>query len=247
MKVELAQIKGRDGDTAYNLTRALEVIATCAVDTELLILPETYITGFPTKDNIAILAEPLNGPSIQSLHAAAKPMIQGRHIGRVVLVSGAASGIGAAIALRYCEEGASVALLDRDPESLKAQADAFISQGFTVAYAIADVGNFEQCQSACTQLGAQLGPIDTLINNAGISPKKDGKPCPIWQMEPKEWLNVVDVNLNGSFNLARLLTPSMVEKRFGRVVNMSSVAGSAYLPLVANQSCGNWAHSSSGG
>lgn len=160
-------------------------------------------------------------------------MIQGRHTGRVVLVSGAASGIGAAIALRYCEEGASVALLDRDPESLKAQADGLISLGFTVAYAIADVGNFEQCQSACTQLAAQLGPIDTLINNAGISPKKDGKPCPIWQMEPKEWLNVVDVNLNGSFNLARLLTPSMVEKRFGRVVNMSSVAGSAYLPLVA--------------
>ncbi|WP_426178482.1 nitrilase-related carbon-nitrogen hydrolase [Pseudomonas sp. TWRC1-2] len=72
MKVELAQIKGRDGDTAYNLTRALEVIATCAVDTDLLILPETYITGFPTKDNIANLAEPLNGPSIQRLHAAAK-------------------------------------------------------------------------------------------------------------------------------------------------------------------------------
>ncbi|KPW27361.1 hypothetical protein ALO59_00492 [Pseudomonas amygdali pv. mellea] len=48
MKVELAQIKGRDGDTAYNLTRALEVIATCAVDTELLILPETYTMPCPT-------------------------------------------------------------------------------------------------------------------------------------------------------------------------------------------------------
>lgn len=160
-------------------------------------------------------------------------MIQRRHAGRVVLVSGSASGIGAAIALRYCEEGASVALLDRNPESLKTQADDLINQGFTVACAVADVGNFKECQSACELLVEQLGPIDTLINNAGISPKKNGKPCPIWLMEPEEWLSVVDVNLNGSFNLARLVTPSMVERRFGRVVNMSSVAGSAYLPLVA--------------
>lgn len=160
-------------------------------------------------------------------------MIPGRHDNRVVLVSGAASGIGAAIALRYCQEGASVALLDRDPLALQAQADALSDQGFHVACATADVGDYQQCEVACTHMRERLGPIDTLINNAGISPKRDGRPCPLWQMEPEEWGNVVDVNLNGSFNLSRLLTPSMVERRFGRIVNMSSVAGSAYLPLVA--------------
>jgi (R)-amidase len=72
MKVELAQIKGRDGDTAYNLNKVLKVIATCAADTELLIFPETYVTGFPTRDTVAQLAEPLNGSSLAAVHAAAR-------------------------------------------------------------------------------------------------------------------------------------------------------------------------------
>lgn len=160
-------------------------------------------------------------------------MSQNRHQGRVVLVSGAASGIGAAIALRYCEEGAAVALLDRDADKVRAQAESLQAAGYRVSWQPADVADYAQCEAACRQLAETLGPIDTLINNAGISPKTDGKPAPIWQMSEQEWQRVVGVNLNGSFNLTRLLTPSMVERRFGRIVNMSSVAGSAFLPLVA--------------
>lgn len=160
-------------------------------------------------------------------------MISGRHNGRVVLVSGAAGGIGAAIARRYCEEGASVALLDLDPKALQEQGKALKSEGFNVAWHSADVGDFGQCEAACSNLAEMIGPIDTLINNAGISPKHDGKPAPIWQMTPSEWQRVVNVNLNGAFNLSRLLSASMVERRFGRIVSMSSVAGSAFLPLVA--------------
>ncbi|WP_323613387.1 SDR family NAD(P)-dependent oxidoreductase [Pseudomonas putida] len=160
-------------------------------------------------------------------------MIAGRHGGRNVLVSGAASGIGAAIAQRYCEEGATVALLDLNPHAVQMQGEALRAQGFKVVWQAADVGDFEQCQRACTRFSEEIGPIDTLINNAGISPKHDGKPAPIWQMSPEEWQQVVAVNLNGAFNLSRLLSPSMVEQRFGRIISMSSVAGSAYLPLVA--------------
>lgn len=72
-----------------------------------------------------------------------------------------------------------------------------------------------------------------MIDNAGISPKHDGKPAPIWQMTSTEWQRVVNVNLNGAFNLSRLLSVSMVERRFGRIISMSSVAGSAFLPIVA--------------
>lgn len=72
MNVELAQITGRDGDTAYNLARALKVIETCASETELLVLPETYLTGFPTRTNVAQIAEPLDGPSLKAIHQAAK-------------------------------------------------------------------------------------------------------------------------------------------------------------------------------
>lgn len=156
-----------------------------------------------------------------------------RHEGRVVLVSGAAGGIGAAIAERYCQEGAAVALLDLDPERLSAEAERLRSLGYRASWQPADVSDYAQCEAACAKLAQALGLIDTLINNAGISPKHDGEPAPIWQMSNKEWQQVVGVNLNGAFNLVRLLAPSMVEQRFGRIVSMSSVAGSAYLPIVA--------------
>ncbi|WP_282338095.1 carbon-nitrogen hydrolase family protein [Pseudomonas sp. PS02288] len=71
MKVELVQLAGRDGDTAYNLARTLQAIANSAPDTQLLVFPETHLTGFPTADNIAELAEPLDGPSIQAVQRAA--------------------------------------------------------------------------------------------------------------------------------------------------------------------------------
>lgn len=72
MKVELIQLAGRDGDTAYNLARTLEAIAACAADTDLVVFPETQLMGFPTADNIAALAEPLTGPSVQAIVQAAR-------------------------------------------------------------------------------------------------------------------------------------------------------------------------------
>lgn len=156
-----------------------------------------------------------------------------RHQGRVVLVSGAGSGIGAAIAQRYCEEGAAVAIVDADPERARAQAERLQGLGHRVAWRQADVADYGQCATACEQLAEALGPIDTLINNAGISPKHDGQPAPIWQMSAEEWGRVVGVNLNGAFNLSALLSRGMVERGYGRIVSLSSVAGSAYLPLVA--------------
>jgi len=71
MQVELVQLAGRDGDTAHNLAAALEAIAGCAAGTRLLVFPETYLTGFPTAENIAALAEPLDGPSLQAIRRAA--------------------------------------------------------------------------------------------------------------------------------------------------------------------------------
>ncbi|MFF7710134.1 3-oxoacyl-ACP reductase FabG [Pseudomonas sp. NPDC007930] len=156
-----------------------------------------------------------------------------RHQGRVVLVSGAGSGIGAAIAQRYAEEGAAVAVLDADPARAEQQALHLQQQGHRAAWWQADVADYGQCERACARLAEALGPIDTLINNAGVSPKHQGRAAPIWEMSAEEWNRVVGINLTGAFNLARLLSPGMVERRFGRIVSMSSVAGSAYLPLVA--------------
>lgn len=72
MKVELAQLEGRDGDTAYNLERTVQAIETAADDSQLLVFPETYLTGFPTVDNVARIAEPLEGEVIATVHRAAR-------------------------------------------------------------------------------------------------------------------------------------------------------------------------------
>lgn len=71
MQVELVQLAGRDGDTAHNLAAALRAIAGCAAGTRLLVFPETYLTGFPTAENVAALAEPLDGPSLRAVRRAA--------------------------------------------------------------------------------------------------------------------------------------------------------------------------------
>jgi (R)-amidase len=72
MKVELAQLAGRDNDTVYNLERALEAIAACAADTQMIVFPETHLMGFPSREALAETAEPLDGPTVSSVLAAAR-------------------------------------------------------------------------------------------------------------------------------------------------------------------------------
>lgn len=155
------------------------------------------------------------------------------HQCRVVLITGAAGGIGAAMAERYAQDGAAVGLVDFDAVAGMALAARLAQAGYRAHFSKADVGSYPECEAACHVIEAALGPIDTLVNNAGISPKHGGKPVPIWEMDPAEWQRVIDVNLNSVFNFARLLTPGMVERQFGRIVSMSSVAGKAYLDIVA--------------
>lgn len=81
MKVELVQLAGRDGDTAHNLAAALEAIAACAADTDLVVFPETHLMGFPSAENIAAVAEPLDGPTVQAVLRAAREHDVGVAIG----------------------------------------------------------------------------------------------------------------------------------------------------------------------
>lgn len=156
-----------------------------------------------------------------------------RHEQRVVLVTGGSGGIGEALVERYARDGAAVGIVDVDEESGKALEQRLIDAGLRVHFARADVGDYGECEAACASVEAALGAIDTLVNNAGISPKHAGKPMPVWQMDPDEWRRVVDVNLNSIFNFCRIVAPGMVERRFGRIVSMSSVAGKACLDIVA--------------
>lgn len=97
---------------------------------------------------------------------------------------------------------------------------------------VCDVSDRAAVDRACAGAEAALGPVDILVNNAGISPKRGGKPVPVWEMDGAEWDKVVAVNLSGCFNMARRLTPGMVARKRGWIVNMASVSGRVWTPLV---------------
>ena len=149
------------------------------------------------------------------------------HAGRVALVTGGGRGIGAAVAAELAARGARVAVLDADGDLAAAAARSV--GGHAERCDVRDRGAVDR---ACAAVEAALGPVDLLVNNAGISPKRDGKPVPIWEMEGDDWDAVVAVNLTGCFNMARRLTPGMVERKRGCIVNMASVSGRVWTPLV---------------
>jgi 3-oxoacyl-[acyl-carrier protein] reductase len=151
------------------------------------------------------------------------------HKGRRVLVTGAARGIGLAIAKAFVARGAVVGVCDLSAAAV-AEACADIGANATLPIAC-DVADFAALDAALTAVG---GNFDTLINNAGISPKHDGVARKVWEMDPAEWRRVVDVNLTGSFNAIRAVTPQMVAAQRGWIVNTSSIAGQTYLPIVAS-------------
>jgi len=140
-----------------------------------------------------------------------------RFDGQVALVTGAAGGIGAAIAERLGAEGATVAVLDRDEEGAGRVADRVeAAGGRAVAYA-ADVADAAEVERVVATVAERLGRLDVLVNNAGVT--RDNL---LFKMSDDDWDTVIDVNLKSVFLCARAAQRAMVPARSGKIVNLSS-------------------------
>ena len=141
--------------------------------------------------------------------------------GKVALVTGAARGIGKAIALKFASEGADVAFTDlvinEAAEETVKEIEAF---GHKVKAYASNAADFAQTQEVVDQIMADFGHIDILVNKAGIT--KDGL---MLRMSEAQWDAVINVNLKSAFNFIHALTPIMARQRGGSIINMSSVVG----------------------
>ncbi len=140
--------------------------------------------------------------------------------GKVAVVTGAARGIGKAIALELAKEGVNVGIIARSENALQAVAKEIEGYGVKAAYAVADVTNLEQVQAAAEKFKAELGLTDILVNNAGV-----GKFEKLVDMDPADFKNIVDVSIMGTFNVSHTIVPQLIEKNAGDVINISSTNG----------------------
>lgn len=141
--------------------------------------------------------------------------------GKVALVTGAARGIGKAIALKFASEGADVAFTDlvigETAEQTIREIEAF---GHKVKAYASNAADFEQAHEVVELVRAEFGRIDILVNNAGIT--KDGL---MLRMGEEQWDAVINVNLKSAFNFIHALAPVMARQRGGSIINLSSVVG----------------------
>ena len=140
--------------------------------------------------------------------------------GRMAVVTGAARGIGYAIAERLLDSGAAVCLWDLDASAVEASAKMLSAKG-RVHSVVVDVTQASSVQAAAQATMKEFGRVDLLVNNAGIA----GANKPTWELTPTEWQQVLQIDLFGVYLCCHALVPGMREFGFGRIVNIASIAG----------------------
>ncbi len=150
---------------------------------------------------------------------------------QTAIVTGAARGIGLAIATRLLDCGARVSLWDRDATALE-QAAALLARPDEVHTAAVDVTDFAAVESATAAVGERFGSLHVLVNNAGIT----GGNRPTWELPVDEWRQVVDVDLTGVFLCCKAVVPRLLAGGYGRIVNIASIAGKEGNPNAAHYS-----------
>ncbi|MGX5817360.1 3-ketoacyl-ACP reductase [Chitinophaga lutea] len=140
--------------------------------------------------------------------------------GKTALVTGGSKGIGKALALALAAEGVNVGITGRNEQALEAVAKEIAATGVKAAWASADVKDYAGVEAAVQKITGQLGPIDILINNAGIAAFGAFADMPVSQ-----WEEIIRVNVLGMYYVTKAVIPAMIERQSGDVINISSTAG----------------------
>jgi len=140
--------------------------------------------------------------------------------GKVAVVTGGAQGIGLAVVERLLAGGAAVAIWDRDAQALREAATALTGQG-QVHTVTVDITDLASVHAASEGTAAALGPVAILVNSAGIA----GANAPLADYPQAEWQRVININLHGTFHVNQVLVRGMIERDYGRIVNIASIAG----------------------
>jgi 2-hydroxycyclohexanecarboxyl-CoA dehydrogenase len=148
--------------------------------------------------------------------------------GKVAVVTGGGSGIGLAISKRLADDGAAVAVLDRDIRSAQDAAAKITAGGATAIGVEADVTDRARIEAVVAEIAVRLGPPTILINNAGL--QQFG---PFLKISLESWQRIFDVNLTGTFHCCQVVLPYMLEARWGRIVNISSSSAQGGQPMMA--------------
>jgi NAD(P)-dependent dehydrogenase (short-subunit alcohol dehydrogenase family) len=151
--------------------------------------------------------------------------------GKKAVVTGGAKGIGYSIAERLVVSGATCILWDRNEPGLRAAAESLSAKGDTHT-CIVDLTQPESVKAATGQTIKTLGEIDILVNNAGIA----GASNKTWELTPREWMEVIEINLFGVFLCCHFVVPHMIERKYGRIVNIASIAGKEGNPNASHYS-----------
>jgi NAD(P)-dependent dehydrogenase (short-subunit alcohol dehydrogenase family) len=145
---------------------------------------------------------------------------------QVAWVTGAGRGIGRAAALALAEQGAAVAVVSRTRSEVDGVAEEIARRGGRALASMLDVSNWDMVAWAAQQIEHALGPIDILINNAGVLDPL-GK---LWATDPEQWGRLIDVNLSGAYYCMRAVLPGMIQRGRGVIVNVSSGAAASASP-----------------
>ncbi|MCK9425031.1 MAG: 3-oxoacyl-ACP reductase FabG [Ignavibacteriaceae bacterium] len=139
---------------------------------------------------------------------------------KVAIITGGAQGIGKATALKFAEEGASIVLWDVNEEKGNALVNELKAKDIKVHFTKVDVTKIDSTEKAAKEAVEIFSTIDIIINNAGIT-----RDASLAKMTAEQWQHVIDVNLTGVFNCTKAVIPFMIEKKYGKIVNTSSVVG----------------------